>query len=65
MPALSAIIAKGVIRPSTVTGLKYPQVSQSIWYAAHDVLSGRLNGEESVTRLEKRLERIRRKSWTH
>ena len=65
MPALSAIIAKGVIRPSTVTGLKYPQVSQSVWYAAHDVLSGRMNGEEAVTRLEKRLERIRRKAWTH
>jgi trehalose/maltose transport system substrate-binding protein len=65
MPALSAIIAKGVIRPSTVTGLKYPQVSQSVWYAAHDVLSGRMKGEEAVTRLEKRLERIRRKAWTH
>jgi trehalose/maltose transport system substrate-binding protein len=65
MPALSAIIAKGVIRPSTVTGLKYPQVSQSVWYAAHDVLSGRMNGEEAVTRLEKRLARIRRKAWTH
>ena len=65
MPALSAIIANGVIRPSTVTGLKYPQVSQSVWYAAHDVLSGRMNGEEAVTRLEKRLERIRRKAWTH
>jgi trehalose/maltose transport system substrate-binding protein len=65
MPALSAIIVKGVIRPSTVTGLKYPQVSQSVWYAAHDVLSGRMKGEEAVTRLEKRLERIRRKAWTH
>ena len=65
MPALSEMIAKGVIRPSTITGLKYPQVSQSVWYAAHDVLSGRMTGEESVARLEKRLERIRRKAWTH
>ena len=65
MPALRTIIANGVIRPSTQTGLKYPQVSQSLWYAAHDVLSGRMNGEEAVTRLEKRLERIRRKAWTH
>ena len=65
MPALRTIIANGVIRPSTQTGLKYPQVSQSLWYAAHDVLSGRMNGEEAVTRLEKRLQRIRRKAWTH
>ena len=65
MPALTGIIAQGVIRPSTVTGLKYPQVSQSVWYAAHDVMSGRMNGEEAVARLEKRLERIRRKAWTH
>jgi len=65
MPALTGIIAQGVIRPSTVTGLKYPQVSQSVWYAAYDVMSGRMNGEEAVARLEKRLERIRRKAWTH
>jgi trehalose/maltose transport system substrate-binding protein len=65
MPALSEMIAKGVIRPSTITGLKYPQVSQSVWYAAHDVLSGRMSGDEAVARLEKRLERIRRKAWTH
>lgn len=65
MPALQTIIAKGVNRPSIQTGLKYPQVSQSLWYAAHDVLSGRMNGEEAVARLEKRLQRIRRKAWTH
>jgi trehalose/maltose transport system substrate-binding protein len=65
MPALQSIIAKGVNRPSIQTGLKYPQVSQSLWYAAHDVLSGRMNGEEAVARLEKRLQRIRRKAWTH
>ena len=65
MPALRTIIANGVIRPSTQTGLKYPQVSQSLWYAAHDVLSGRMSGDKAVTRLEKRLERIRRKAWTH
>jgi trehalose/maltose transport system substrate-binding protein len=63
MPVLNTIISQGVIRPSTLTGLKYPQVSQSVWYAAHDVLSGRMDGEEAVTRLEKRLQRIRRKSW--
>ena len=64
MPALNTIIAQGVIRPSTITGLKYPQVSQSVWYAAHDVLSGRLQGEEALARLEKRLQRIKRKSWS-
>ena len=63
MPVLNTIISQGVIRPSTLTGLKYPQVSQSVWYATHDVLSGRMDGEEAVGRLEKRLLRIRRKSW--
>ena len=65
MPALSEMIAKGVIRPSTLTGLKYPQVSQSVPYATPAVLSGRMSGDEAVARLEKRLERIRRKAWTH
>lgn len=64
MPALNTIIAQGVVRPSTITGLKYPQVSQSVWYAAHDVLSGRMDGEEATARLEKRLQRIKRKSWS-
>ena len=64
MPVLNAIISQGVIRPSTATGLKYPQVSQSVWYAAHDVLSGRMHGEEAMARLEKRLLRIKRKSWS-
>ncbi len=64
MPALNTIIAQGVVRPYTITGLKYPQVSQSVWYAAHDVLSGRMDGEEATARLEKRLQRIKRKSWS-
>lgn len=63
MSSLSDVFANSVPRPATLTGLKYPQVSQSIYNATHDVLSKNATGEESVKRLEQRLKKIRRKHW--
>jgi trehalose/maltose transport system substrate-binding protein len=60
---LSDVFANSVARPATLTGLKYPQVSQSVFNAAHEVLSKRATGEEAVKRLEQRLQKIRRKHW--
>lgn len=50
-------------RPATVTGLKYPEVSQSFWNATHEVLSGKATAEDSLKRLEGRLKQIKRNAW--
>jgi trehalose/maltose transport system substrate-binding protein len=63
MGALAEVFANSVARPTTATGLKYPQVSQSFWNAAHEVMSKRATGEEAVSKLESRLKQIRRKHW--
>ena len=63
MGALAEVFANSVARPTTATGLKYPQVSQSFWNAAHEVMSKRTTGEEAVAKLESRLKQIRRKHW--
>ena len=63
MGALADVFANSVARPTTATGLKYPQVSQSFWNAAHEVMSKRATGEEAVAKLESRLKQIRRKHW--
>jgi trehalose/maltose transport system substrate-binding protein len=63
MSSLADVFDSSVARPTTATGLKYPQVSQSFYNAAHEVMSGRASGEEAVKKLEARLLHIRRKHW--
>lgn len=63
MSSLAEVFAHSVARPTTVTGLKYPPVSQSFYNAAHEVMSKRATGEEAVKKLESRLKHIRRKHW--
>lgn len=51
-------------RPSTVTGARYNEVSAAFWNAAHDVLDGTAKAEESLKKLEGKLNSIRRgPSW--
>ena len=50
-------------RPATVTGLKYPEVSQAFWNATHEVLSGKATAEDSLKRLDGRLKQIKRAGW--
>ena len=49
-----------VPRPATVTGAKYNEVSAAFWNATHEVLSGKSSGEDSVKKLEGKLDSIRR-----
>ncbi|RZU01991.1 ABC transporter substrate-binding protein [Rivibacter subsaxonicus] len=63
MANLREVFANAVARPSTVTGLKYPSVSQSFWDATHDVLSKEAQGEDATRRLEGKLRLIRRGQW--
>lgn len=50
-------------RPSTATATKYPRVSQVFWNTAHDVLSGRMEADDAVRRLEARLKQVKRRGW--
>lgn len=63
MASLQQVFANGIARPTTATRLKYPQVSQSLYLAAHEVLTRRATGDEAVKKLASRLKQIRRKHW--
>ncbi len=62
---LEGIMRTAVARPSAVTGGKYNQVSHAFWSAVHQVLSGRHTAAESLTALQRRLDRLSRggKRW--
>ena len=57
------VFTSAVPRPATVTGLKYNEVSAAFWNATHDVLSGKSSAEDSLKRLEGRLNQIKRGKW--
>ncbi len=63
MASLLDVFTNAVARPSTATGIKYPEVSQAFWDATHDVLSKKSTGEEAVKRLEGRLNQVKRNKW--
>ena len=49
-----------VPRPATITGVKYNEVSAAFWNAAHEVLSGTAKSEDSLKKLETKIDSIRR-----
>jgi len=49
-----------VPRPATVTGVKYNEVSAAFWNATHEVLSGKTKAEDSLVKLEAKIDSIRR-----
>lgn len=61
--SLLDVFANSVPRPSTVTGAKYPAVSEAFWNATHDVLAGKASAEDALKRLEGRLNQIKRGGW--
>jgi trehalose/maltose transport system substrate-binding protein len=63
MASLLDVFTHAVARPSTATGIKYPEVSQAFWDATHDVLSKKSTGEEAVKKLEGRLKQVKRNKW--
>lgn len=50
-------------RPSSVTGLKYNEVSQIFWNGVSDVLSGRTTGTQAVQAIEVKLRQVKRRGW--
>ena len=63
MGQLLDVFTGAVARPATATGLKYPEVSQAFWDAAHEVLSKKSNGTDAVKKLEGKLKQIKRTKW--
>lgn len=61
--SLYDVFTSAVPRPATVTGLKYPEVSAAFWNAVNDVLSGKAKADESLKRLEGKLNQIKRGGW--
>ncbi|MDP2417100.1 MAG: ABC transporter substrate-binding protein [Hydrogenophaga sp.] len=57
------VFTSAVPRPATATGAKYPEVSSAFWNATYDVLSGKATAEDSLKRLESRLNQVKRKQW--
>lgn len=60
MGDLFDVFTSAVARPATVTGLKYPEVSNAFWDATHEVLSGKSNGAAAVKKLEGKLKQVTR-----
>lgn len=56
LPTFEAAVA----RPSRQAGNRYNQVSSAFWNAIHDALSGRTPPKESLTQVEKTLQRLTR-----
>jgi trehalose/maltose transport system substrate-binding protein len=63
MVELLDVFTNAVARPATATGLKYPEVSNAFWDAAHDVLEKKSNGTEAVKKLEAKLKQIKKAKW--
>jgi len=63
MGELLDVFTNAVARPATATGLKYPEVSNAFWDAAHDVLEKKSTGAEAVKKLEGKLKQIKRTAW--
>lgn len=63
--ALYDLFTNAVARPSTVTGVKYNQVSSAFWNAVHRVLSGKQDANASLKALKRRLNRMSRggRAW--
>ncbi|WP_439114896.1 ABC transporter substrate-binding protein [Hydrogenophaga sp.] len=61
--SLYSVFTSAVPRPATATGAKYPEVSSAFWNATHDVLSGKSTAEDSLKRLEGRLNQVKRGKW--
>jgi trehalose/maltose transport system substrate-binding protein len=58
MAELYPTFASAVPRPSTVTAIKYNQVSNQFWNTAHDVLSGNAKPTEALAQLDGTLKRL-------
>ena len=57
------VFANAVVRPTTVTGQKYPRVSEAFWNAVNSVLVGQAKAEDALKSLESELNTIKGAKW--
>lgn len=60
---LYSTFTNAVARPSKVTGANYNRVSNALWNAAHETLSGKSKAADALVKLDGELKRIRRSGW--
>ncbi len=58
LPALEAVMAGAVARPSRIAGRKYNRLSATFWDAVHETLAGRGSAADNLARAQRRLERL-------
>lgn len=58
---LADVFTHAVPRPSSVTGSDYNRVSSDFWSAVHSVLAGREKTGPALARLQRKLERLKRR----
>ncbi|MCX7783625.1 MAG: ABC transporter substrate-binding protein [Meiothermus sp.] len=57
------VMSSATVRPTTITGAKYPRVSEAFWNAVHSVLTGQARAEDALAQLETTLNRIKGNGW--
>ncbi len=62
LPLIEGALAGSVTRPSSVAGPAYSRISARFWNAAHSVLAGRQSARGALQRLQRDLERLRRRA---
>lgn len=60
MARLFAVLTNGVARPARIAGARYNQLSDIVWNAVHDTLSGKGDAAANLAQAERRLERLSR-----
>jgi len=60
MGELYGVFTHAVARPTVIAGTRYNQLSNELWNATHDVLSGRAKPEEALSQLAATLDRVSR-----
>ena len=60
---LLPIFQSAIPRPSAVTGTKYDAVSNAVWNAAYQVLSGEAHASDALSSLARQLHRVERAGW--
>ncbi len=59
--SLYDVLIRSVSRPSAITGIAYNRVSSRFWNGVHGVLAGKQNASMALKRLQRDLERLRRR----
>ncbi len=57
------VMNSATVRPTTITGAKYPRVSEAFWNAVSSVLTGQAKAEDALTQLQATLNRLKGGGW--